>query len=264
MAEKPAVLVTRPTGQADGLCRGLENSGYRAHSQPLLELVAVDSPDRQQQDYIDEIDAYSHIIFISSNAVRFGMAWIQSNWPQLPENINCHAIGSVTADSLHQCGVSQVNSVRDMSSEGLLASPLLHEISGQRVLIVKGYGGRVSLRDELSGRGALVDELNCYRRQCPSMTAGGMAKILAECSIGIILISSGEGLDNLLALYGPGSQLGLLQIPLVVPSARVARQAQDNGFLTVQTAANASDVAMLEALEAWWLTNSCQSVESNE
>lgn len=264
MVEKPAVLVTRPAGQAAGLCKGLEGLGFTAHSEPMLELVAIDQPGKRQQQYIADLDRYQHIIFISGNAVRFGMRWIGAAWPGLPIGPTFHAIGSVTADSMRDCGVQNVNTARDMSSEGLLADPALQQVSGHRVLIVKGHGGRVSLREELSARGAKVDELSCYRRARPSLAPGSLSKILAEYRIGIILISSGEGLGNLLALYRPADISELIQLPLIVPSARVAGQALDMGFLKVHTAANASDAAMLQAVESWWRTNSGQSVESHE
>ena len=75
MGAKPAVLVTRPAGQAAGLCAGLEARGYHPLSQPMLELVPLDSLQEQQQCIVD-LNQYQHIIFVSGNAVDFALPWI--------------------------------------------------------------------------------------------------------------------------------------------------------------------------------------------
>jgi uroporphyrinogen-III synthase len=256
MEAKPAVLVTRPAGQAAGLCSALEQLGYDAFSHPMLELVALERPDEPQQRHISGLDRYQHIIFISGNAVHFGMAWIGPSWPSLPAGPRWHAIGDSTARQLRKYGVQAVNSPAGMSTESLLADPALQDVGGQRVLIVKGRGGRVRLRAELLARGAGVDELPCYLRQCPEMAPGALAKRLADWRIGLILISSGEGLGNMLTLLSPQESSKLMAVPIIVPSGRVAEMATDRGFATVHTAANASDAAVLRAVENWWRNGS--------
>ena len=94
MENKPTVLVTRPAGQASGLCSALEQLGYDAFSQPMLELVALEQPIDGQQQHISGLDQYQHIIFISGNAVHFGMAWIGPSWPSLPAGPRWHRCGS--------------------------------------------------------------------------------------------------------------------------------------------------------------------------
>ena len=62
------------------------------------------------------------------------------------------------------------------------------------------------------------------------------------------MISSGEGLNNMLTLLSDKETTKFRDINLIVPSDRVAEEAQEAGFSHVTTAANASDGAMLEAL----------------
>lgn len=251
MGAKPAVLVTRPAGQAAGLCASLEARGYHPLSQPMLELVPLDSLQEQQQCIVD-LNQYQHIIFVSGNAVDFALPWIRASWPTLPEGPNWYAIGGATRQRLLKSGVSTVESAAGMSTESLLELTALKDVSGERVLIVKGEGGRTRMLEELSTRGAAVEELCCYRRQAPAMGEGELWSNLARLQPGLILISSGEGLANMLTLISPQESRKLLAVPLVTPSARVARQAQGSGFSTVLTAANASDAAMLQAVDDWW------------
>ncbi|MCB1704826.1 MAG: uroporphyrinogen-III synthase [Halioglobus sp.] len=247
-----AVLVTRPQGEpADTLCDAVRAAGYQAYSQPLLELTALAELPPAQRHLLLDLDHYQHIIFISANAVRFGMALISDFWPQLPVGINWYAVGAATARRLEQYDIHAVTPGRDMSSEGLLALPYLRNVEGQRLLIVKGEGGRHTLRTELLHRGALVDELACYRRGLPELPAGALAARIAQWRIDLILVSSGEGLANLLLLLSPAETTKLKTIGLIVPSERVAQMAREAGFCHVVTAENASDEAMLHALQAW-------------
>ena len=117
------VLVTRPAGQAQGLCQSLVAAGYRAHSQPLLELQPLPEPDPLQRAIVLDLDQYQHIIFVSGNAVHYGMASIEDYWPQLPVGVCWYAIGDVTASRLEHYGVTAITPGAAMTSETLLAVP---------------------------------------------------------------------------------------------------------------------------------------------
>lgn len=246
-----SVLVTRPEGQSGALCDALQSAGFRVHILPLLQLEALPELSPAERGRVLALDEYQHIILVSANAVRFGMAWIDRYWPQLPTGPGWYAVGEATARALQAHGVEALTPGADMSSEGLLAMPRLQAVSGDRVLIIKGRGGRSTMRDELTRRGALVEELACYRRSCPHYGAGELAAKLSQWQIDVAMISSGEGLTNLLALLTPEETSKFIHITLLVPSERVAQIAHRAGFERVVTAANASDSAMLRALRDW-------------
>jgi len=247
-----SVLVTRPAGQADELLRALAQAGYASvHHQPMLELVPLKELAAAQRQHVLDLDCYQHVIFISSNAVRFGLECIADYWPQLPSGINWYAIGDATARILEARGLSPLSPKEQINSEGLLALPELAQVAGQRVLIVKGTGGRKTLRETLHQREARVDELACYRRVCPEMASGSLAELLFRKAVDVVMISSGEGLHNMLTLLSDKESTNFRDIGLVVPSPRVAKLAQQAGFNDVVTAANASDAAMLQALQQW-------------
>ncbi|MGB1140905.1 MAG: uroporphyrinogen-III synthase [Halioglobus sp.] len=249
-AVQDAVLVTRPEGEAArDLCDQLEALGYAVAHQPLLELTAIDELPAEQRQRVLDLDLYQHVIFISANAVRFGMEYLQDYWPQWPVGLNWYAIGSATAARLARYDVRAITPGSDMTSEGLLAVPELASVAGERVLIVKGEGGRDKLASVLTGRGAQVDTLACYRRARPAMSRETFLGTLRNQKVGTILVTSGEGLAFLAELLSPQETSKLGQLNIIVPSARVAQQARDAGFTRVVTAANASDAAMLHALD---------------
>jgi len=246
------VLATRPAGEAaDALCALLAEAGYEAHSQPLLTLSDAPELTPVQRHMLQDLAHYQHIIFVSTNAVRVGMALVDDYWPQLPVGINWYAIGAATAKNLARFDIQAITPGKNMISEGLLALPYLKNVQGQRVLIIKGEGGRDTLRSELFHRGALVDELACYRRSLPELLAGGLGAQISQREIDVILLSSGEGLANLLLLLSPTETTTVKAISVIVPSERVADMARDTGFKSVLTAENASDEAMLRALQKW-------------
>lgn len=245
------VLVTRPAGEAaDGLGAAVEAAGYEVYYQPLLTLHGLPEMNARQRQGVLGLDLYQHVIFISGNAVRFGMTVMEDYWPQLPVGLTWYAIGAATAALLESHGIVAVTPGSDMSSEGLLAAAQLQNVRDQRVLIVKGVGGRATLTQELTRRGALVDELECYRRGVPAMPPGSFAANLIDWGIDVILLSSGEGLANLQLLLSRTETSNFKHIGLIVPSHRVARMAVEVGFDQVVTAKNASDEAMLRALQA--------------
>jgi uroporphyrinogen-III synthase len=247
----PGVVVTRPAGPAaDAFCARLEESGYRTQKLPLLVLEAIPTLPASQRGLIENLDQYQHIIFISGNAVRFGLECIESRWPQMPVGIHWYAIGDATARELLDHDIRAKTPGEDMTSEGLLSLPELQDVAGERVLIVKGEGGRETLRQALQKRGANVEELACYRRLAPQPPEGGLGEQVKRWNVDTILISSGEGLANFGQLLSPEETTKLGPMCLVVPSERVARIAREMGFERITIAENASDAAMLKALES--------------
>jgi len=248
----PTVLVTRPAGQGDSLCERLEAAGFTVTRQPLLALEPLDGLAPAQRRLVADLDRYQHCIFISRNAVRYGLELLFDYWPQWPVGVACYAVGDSTASALREAGLAVRTPGADMTSEGLLALPELVAVRGDRVLIVKGEGGRQALRETLGSRGAEVDELACYRRVAPALDGAGLRDRLAREAVRLILISSGEALANLTALLQPRETHKLADITLVVPSARVAEEAVAAGWQQPVVAANAADDAMLAAAQRWW------------
>ena len=165
--------MTRPAGQAQTICERLREAGFLPVHQPMLKIRGCAEPAAEQRQRVMDLDQYQWVIFVSGNAVKFGMNWIVQFWPQLPVGINWYTVGSSSADLLSAFGLA-VNSPQRMDSEGLLAEPALQALNAEKVLIVKGEGGRNLLRQRLLERGAKVDLLTVYRapaaRPCTATT----------------------------------------------------------------------------------------------
>lgn len=251
MAAEPGVLVTRPEGQADNLIRGLQAAGYRALHLPLLRVDAINPLPGLMRQRVQDLDLYDHVLFISANAARHGLSCLEAFWPQWPVGQRYWAVGASTAAVLEAHGLAVGRPAVDMSSEGLLALPGLADLGGQRCLIVRGEGGREHLASVLRERGAEVDSLVCYRREPVEHDARELRARVGDRPVDIVLISSGEGVEHLSRLLQNGEPSTLTNATLFAPSERVAALATDLGWPRVETVENASDAAMLAAVEQW-------------
>jgi uroporphyrinogen-III synthase len=247
---EPAVLVTRPAGQSRPLGERLLQAGFRPVYAPLLEIQPFDEPDASQRQLLLDLCNFEHVVFVSSNAIRYGMEWIEDFWPQLPTGIRWYTVGSGSAAELESFGIVVLLPEKNMSSEGLLELPTLSQVQGERVLIVKGEAGREHLRSTLELRGGRVDELVVYRRGCPAYLEGELAAHIVGEGVEYILVSSGEGLNNMVSLLRDEALESIRRRTLVVPGERIAELARDAGFDELILAENATDQAMLAALMA--------------
>ncbi len=250
------VLVTRPSHQAEPLCQALAAAGAEPIRFPTLAIEAAEAYCDNLQPLKHcflELDRYDVVIFVSANAARLGYDWIDQYWPQLPVGILWLAVGNATAQALIERNIPARLANTGMDSESLLTLPQLQQLAGQRVLICRGQGGREFLGDTLLTRGAQVDYAELYRRICPDYTEQDVESIIYKSLPSVILVNSNESLDNLDRLSrGVSGKLPIKQLRqqlLIVPSARVADNAMQLGYTRVRTAANATDQAMLEAIQ---------------
>lgn len=233
------VLVTRPPAKAHGLIDGIQRLGGEALCLPLLDihpLTPVNLPDLGQTDLL---------LFVSASAVEYGLPGLG----QLPDSLRLGTIGQATAARLRQAGLEPTLIPSRADSEGMLALPALQDVAGQRIVIVRGHGGRETLASGLRDRGAIVSYLEVYERCCPNWQAPDLAVAL---SADVITVTSNEAVDNLAQLARlPGGE-ALWSKPLLVFHARIAAHAQELGFtLKPVISENPGDDAMLLALQNW-------------
>ncbi len=235
------VVLTRPQADSERLSETLQNEGFQTRVMPIITIEAIPTAEQAPAPSLSD-DALC--IFISANAVRFGLPQLGSALAR-NSDLTVIAVGNKTRDTLAAEGIQAQVPVR-ADSEGLLAMPALSAPDSRDVVIVKGEGGRELLASELTGRGARVTEWACYRRCWPEVDVSG----LMEISAGLIFqVSSGEMVSRLSELLAGGGQADLFQSSIIVPSDRVARLATEIGWGQVIRAEDASDDAFIRALK---------------
>jgi uroporphyrinogen-III synthase len=248
------IVVTRPREQAAGLVRRIEELGGKSFLFPLLEIEAVrdDSALREQISRLNQIDL---VIFISPNAVRYGLAAINSLSQRgragvgevLPAALRVATVGQGSAKALHEAGIAQVIAPTErFDSEGLLALPELQDVDGKRVMIFRGDGGRELLGDTLKARGAKLEYATCYRRSKPDLEVGLLLAAMPDA----VTVTSSEALGHLMEMLDTVQRQGVFAIPLFVPHARIAEAAKQQGWHHVIVTESGDD-GMMSGLIAW-------------
>ena len=234
------ILITRPAHQAGQLAAMIHAAGGQPVIFPALEILDPADP-QPLLDAIERLETYDLAIFISPNAVTRVMERMAGRraWPT---GLRVAAIGRGGVRALERHGIHQVIAPqRSFDSERLLEMPQLQAVAGQRVLILRGDGGRELLGDTLAARGAQVDYVACYRRARPQTDPAPLLQAWAHDGVHAMVVTSSEGLRNLFAMLGkPGESL-LQLTPLLVPHPRIAAAARELGCREVIKTAPGDD-----------------------
>lgn len=243
------VLLTRPAEQSAALASALRNAGASVCELPLIEIEEV--TDQESCDKIKSLilnlDHYAAAIFVSTNAARFGMQWIDRYWPQLPTGLSAYAVGPGTAEVLRGFDWPVYCPDKGVTSEDLLALPGLKHVEGQRIALFRGVGGRELLAETLRARGAKVDYLELYRRHTPDYSTDLMAGLIRDYHINAVVVSSAQILEVLLHALHQDASL-MKTIPVIVPSERVRQKALDAGLNIVINAGGVDESSVIASL----------------
>lgn len=248
------IVVTRPVHQARELAALIRAAGGNPILFPVLEIRDVEDL-KPLLALIERLDEFDLAIFVSPNAVTKAMNLITAR-RALPAKLALVAIGRGSVKELGRFGATEVISpARRFDSEALLELPALQDVSGKRVVIFRGDGGRELLGDTLQARGALVEYAECYRRGTPDLDAAPLLKAWARNELHAITVTSSEGLHNLIEMIGSLGRTRLRKTPLFAPHARIAEVARGLGLATV-IVTEAGDEGLIAGLIEFFATQS--------
>lgn len=249
------IAITRPLDQAQTLANMIQQAGGLPMLFPLIAIQPLTAHDILNHS-LSDLPETDWAIFISSNAVQYGLGHYQCTFGSLPPGLRYAAIGPTTAEALRQFGVAHtlIPELR-FDTEALLALPEMHAMAGKRIKIFRGVGGREVLAETLSKRGASVSFAECYRRINPQTSLFALYDAWRAGQLQAIVVTSSEAMRYLLALaealapdLPAADQHWLQNIRLVVNHARVGECAQAIG-LEVTVAPSGGDSAMCDCLQ---------------
>lgn len=247
------ILVTRPSGQAEGLSALIRKAGGEALEVPAIEIRALADP---EPFFViaDRLESFDIAVFVSRNAVRKAMDLLRARrgakpWPA---HLRLATVGSGSREELEARGFIAVIAPPGQSdSEALLALPEFTDVAGRRIAIFRGEGGRKFLGETLAARGAVVEHAACYRRTLPEAGGALLTAAWEGGAVDAVLVSSGDGLANLLEMLGADGPRRLAGTALFVPHPRVADEAARQG-LGRSIVAGPGDAEMAAALVAYF------------
>jgi len=249
-------LVTRPLSQGQSLCEQLRACGFAVHHIPVMEIEPLQDAASlaRSEIFFSGLSNYHGIMVVSLNAAEQALSWL-ARYPLRPTQA-VFSVGKTTADFLQQSPAFRnllpvIYPRQQMDSEGLLALPELAaaSVKGKHFLLLRGEGGRELIAQTLTARGAVVDSCELYRRFVPAQNAVRLQACLPL--VEGMVINSAESLENFLLLAG---DINATDKMVVVPGPRVADAARRAGFRHIIVAANATDVAVLEAVQMAFAT----------
>lgn len=127
----------------------------------------------------------------------------------LPLAMKIAVVGQGSARELKKFGVGEVIApTTRFDSEALLCMAELQQIKGRRVVIFRGDTGRELLGDTLTKRGASVTYAECYIRTRPDTDNAPLLESWSKNAIHAVIITSSEGLRNLLRWWVSLASLG--------------------------------------------------------
>jgi uroporphyrinogen-III synthase len=241
-----SVLVTRPARQAAALAANIAALGGEPIVFPsiAIEPIAVSAP-----------AAHDLAIFVSVHAVEHGGRFIQKSGPN-SNATRIAAIGKATAAALAAMELpADVVPAVSATSEGLLENADLMSGSIRSVLIVRGEGGRDTLREAFVAKGSSVTLLEVYRRVTPSIAANEIEALetrWADLGIDVVTATSVETYLRLDALLSQRGRALLRESTLLAPSHRIIDAARENGWHgDALLSGGADDLAILGTLARW-------------
>lgn len=248
------ILVTRPAAQAEPLCAALADDGATVHRLPAL-LIEPLGQATGHRAAAGPLDHYQFLVFVSVNAVLHGACLLEGGVPTATRLL---AVGPATAQALMARGhVVDQPPDGQFDSESLLAQPVLKEVRGKRVLIVRGEGGREHLAQSLLARGAGVQYADVYRRRLPPTTpllveqVARAEQVLRSGRLQVVTATSSELLDNTLCLFPDPACLGA--VAWLAGSRRIGQRVRALGFGgDLIVAERPDDAGLIDALRFWY------------
>ena len=240
------ILITRPIDFGASLQEELLLLGHQVSAFPVIDIIPTPNQSLLLQQ-INTLNTVDISIWISRNAVKFGMPLIKSIWDPLP-TLQWAAVGPGTALALQQHGITNIIKPTQppFESEALLAA--LPPVSGKKIMIFRGNEGRPLLIDSLQQQGATVIPVETYQRQLPQKPTVERLARWRHTLVNVIITTSSESLSNLVQLVGADISW-VKNIYIVVVGPRMLSLAKQIGFNHIVVADGADDVALIAALQ---------------
>ena len=219
------IVLTRPSGQNAPLAHRLEAEGAKVLEFPvtLIAPLADPSPLIELGPRLEEFDL---AFFVSPNAVAQTFAILPPD--KWPTGLALATVGPASAKALQIRGFKEVIVPKArFDTEGILELPdfQAERLSGRRVLILRGNGGRELLPETLKARGAKVECLTCYQRLCAKPDPAELSNSTPDGFV----FSNSEAIGHFLEIMGPIGKKMLASSTLFAPHARILQTACDWG-----------------------------------
>lgn len=224
------ILVLSPETSSASWIEKIQAAGGEAIPFSTIEIESIAPKQSALDEGIKLLSQCDWVIALSQQAIHY----LPSNWRLILKQRQCHitAIGPATDAALHAADIATTISFpAGSTSETILETALFqaNQIQGRSIVLLAGEGGRTTLVDGLTQRGAIVHKLQTYRRVLPIKPKLTLERLLI-LEINTICVTSGEALENLLLLTELNAHNFLKSQFVLVLSDRLKTHSMQMGF----------------------------------
>lgn len=243
------ILLTRSTAENESVARVLGSLDCETVSLPLIDIANTSDLDALKI-IREEIQQFDIFIFVSVHAVRSGIHVLLEKKENLKDTAVFMAVGERTAAELHEFVPSVLFPESGVGGEALMNSEEMSNLTGKRVMIVRGKHGKAWLGKEVERRGGKLDYFDCYRRRQPRFLETSLNKHFSDEMYDVCLLHSSHAASNLIESSG-AIRPSVLNSAAVVGSNDIRELLLKFGWSGVIIVANSpSNKDMLIALSA--------------
>ncbi len=223
-SKKIALISTRPHKTNMQLSDELKNSEIRLLNYPLTEIFPLNNYQIFDAT-IENLKTYQHVIFISTNAVHFFLKRQKKLSIRVPKSLILSSIGPTTKFLLKKHLSLEVNCpLKTFDSEHLLKNKIFNNVKDQKILIIRGVGGRETLKNNLEQKGAIVSYAECYVRKYVDINLDQLKNDLINYHHQFILFSSTNSAKHFLDQLGNVETSWLQNIKIIVNHKKIEEQ----------------------------------------
>lgn len=230
------IVVTRPAAQAGALAEMIRAAGGVPVLFPTIDIAPL-ADLRELDAALGALASFDLAIFVSANAVQQTFAHLHARGLAWPMQLRTAATGPATAALLaaqlaallarqpaHPSYQSHevIHPPVRFDSEGLVAELAHLKVTPQRVLIVRGTGGREWLLDHFTHAGVAVETVASYARLRGSADPVPLLQCVRQGQIAALTVTSSEGGENLVAMLAQDAATVTKSVPVFVPHPRIA------------------------------------------
>jgi uroporphyrinogen III methyltransferase/synthase len=204
------VVVTRSREQAAELSHELSERGAQVLELPVIKVVPP--TDRQAlADALLELNAYDWLVFTSVNGVASFFDFFFKAFDDMRDigGVRIVAVGPATAARLRQLHLKVDLMPEEYVSSKIVDALVKYEsIENLRILLLRAEAASPELPKKLEERGAIVDDVACYRTVAETEDLGQAAATLAEAGADWITFTSGSTVEHFNARFNLPQLLG--------------------------------------------------------
>lgn len=201
---KSLIAITKTIQQSNFLQEQLKLNNFDCLLSPLISIEKLNT---LHKDFLVlqniNLNDYFAIVFISPNAVNFGLPYLINKSNNNLENINLIAIGNSTAKAIQKhnltCMINDKNAAKN-SAESVLALNVFSDSNQQKytnkkILWLRGTTGKNDIINILKQRNFNVDVISCYQKNYTSFTDNlPLLNLLPQQKISALTIHSSDSL----------------------------------------------------------------------